>query len=594
MSLPPPARPSSYYRFIRAEHNRPAYYPLAQQPDPARYRPAAEWLGRLILPRPEERAAVMGALLEVHLADAQHQHLVGAVVRLRWYDDPPTNARYWGLARQVLFDREGLALAQKGVVVPERVDHWPLVNPLESLAGILPNDDMIVRLPGPVAVDERPGDGGAPILRVPSDPVQTTGRFYALVRFLGPAGGDCFRVAHYSRDTRAFDGPEELVRLPEVAADVYGIRYAVSDGIERSPANADGWYIYGALDAGGAFVVQAYAPRGLFRLQPQTLVRGREAGRRYLRPRAWQDTDDKGSFTSGLIVPDGVDPADALASWREGQQALVIHTYGLIGGPGGEPFARAPLNWGHFSYGVATVVREPLADELMLDVVYHQVYVASPDGIVSGTQHWSRYCGDRQFGFLGVRPIQDILVRLDCFTEPFELPIGRRSALDVTAAQLEAMMARYRIADGRGGTSVSSSHNCAQDSNQALYAAIKSIDRVVRKRADIQEWRTRNPAEDARVQRLVALGEDLRRAMLPLGAARADWEHGAAIIGSSLAEHPVRNLGMTLRTWRTVLPSVAARAIAGVFLRHGAQAWVLRTNQVGGHDPSIAPYVPNV
>jgi predicted Abi (CAAX) family protease len=34
--------------------------------------------------------------------------------------------------------------------------------------------------------------------------------------------------------------------------------------------------------------------------------------------------------------------------------------------------------------------------------------------------------------------------------------------------------------------------------------------------------------------------------------------------------------------------------VAGVFLDHGASAWVLRTTPVGGHDPDIAPFVPNV
>jgi len=53
-------------------------------------------------------------------------------------------------------------------------------------------------------------------------------------------------------------------------------------------------------------------------------------------------------------------------------------------------------------------------------------------------------------------------------------------------------------------------------------------------------------------------------------------------------------LGLAVRSWRTVLPSVAVRTVVDVFLDHGAAAWVLRTNQLGGDDPTIAPFVPNV
>ncbi|MCU0549723.1 MAG: hypothetical protein MUC48_10285 [Leptolyngbya sp. Prado105] len=35
---------------------------------------------------------------------------------------------------------------------------------------------------------------------------------------------------------------------------------------------------------------------------------------------------------------------------------------------------------------------------------------------------------------------------------------------------------------------------------------------------------------------------------------------------------------------RTLLPRKASDTIVKVFLDHGASAWVLRTNQVGGYD----------
>jgi predicted Abi (CAAX) family protease len=604
---PSPAKRTSYYRFLEADFNHPAYYPLDRRPDPARYRPAATWLGRLILPRREERDAVMGALFEVHLADERFAHLVGRTVWLRWTETPATNRRYWSVTRQVIFDRTATKAAASGNVLPERVNNWPDVNPFESLAGSLPADEVIVRLPEPVDVLEGGPEapGGQVILHTPHEPVQVTGRYYALVRFLGPeapratgggapAPADRFRVVHYAAAAGDFAGPEEVVRLPDLVPDQNGHLRSTSRDIERSPANADGWYVYGAPDADGVFVVQALAPRALLRLHPNRVVVGREAARAYLKPKGWQAEASKGTCTTTFLCPDGVDPQAAQAAWKEGDTALVIHLWGLIGGKKPEPSARTPLAWGHTSFGVARVVREPLAGELAFDVEYQQVYIHNGDGVIAGAQHWTHYTGDRQFGWLGTRPVQDILIKLDCFTDDFDFDGRRASALDELANQLETMTARYRIADGRGGTTLTPMNNCSQDSNQALYGAIKRIERTVTTRADFLAWRARNPVEAQRLDRLLDLGRDLRRALLPFGAARADWEWGATTLGTGLADHPLRALGLAARSWRTLLPSVAVRAVAGVFVDHGASAYVLRTNQVGGDDPNIAPFVPNV
>ena len=593
---PTNGRQTTYYRFLEAEFNHPRYYPLDQHPDPERFRPAATWLGRLILPSPEQREAVMGVLFEVHLADERYDHLVGQVVWLRWTDEPRTNQRFWSATRQVIFDRAGMKLAAQGIVTPERINNWPLVNPFESLAGSLPADEMIVRLHEPVEVVEPPDGAGPTILYTPREPAQFTGRYYALVRFLEPAelGTDRFRVAHYSRESGEFDGAVDEMRLPAVVPDEQAHLRSTSAGIERSPANEDGWYVYGAPDASGTFVVQALAPRGLFRVRPDRSIVGQTEAKDYLKPKAWQEHSEKGTFSTALLLPDGADPKQALDEWREGDAALVVHLWGLIGGAKPELSARTPLAWGHTSFGEAHVMREPLTGDLVFDVEYQQVYIHNSDGIVAGAQHWTHYTGDRQFGWLGTRPVQDILLKLDCFTDDFQFGAVRRSALAELAGTLDAMTARYRIADGRGVTHLTPANNCSQDSSQALYAAIKRIEYTVEGRADIGEWRRQDPEQSARMNRLLALGRDLRRTLLPLGAARGDWDLGAATLGTGLSESPLRTLGLAVRSWRTVLPSVAVRAVAGVFLDHGASAWVLRTNQVGGDDPTIAPFVPNV
>ena len=171
---------------------------------------------------------------------------------------------------------------------------------------------------------------------------------------------------------------------------------------------------------------------------------------------------------------------------------------------------------------------------------------------------------------------------------------GVRSPLTELAAELEKMGARYRIADGRGGDRISASNNCSQDSNQALYAVLKRIDFALHTHPEGQVWLANAPEETRRAEKLLLLKDDLRRKLLPLGAARADWEEGEATIGSSLSEGLFSSLWMAARTWRTVLPSVAARCLITTFLRHGATAWVLRTHNVGGQDSTIEPFIPNV
>jgi predicted Abi (CAAX) family protease len=568
----PPER-WSYFRYLTAAYNRAGAYPVGPCPDPKRYRPAANWIGRLVLPEPEDRECVGGAWLEVQHAEGEYARLIGRRVRLRWQDIPEANARFEAVTGDVRFDRDARRARKKGFVLPERVNGWARVNPFESLAGAYPADEMIVRLPEPVTVDETPGDGGPLILRVPREPVQTTGRFYALARFLAPADatGERWRVAHFNPATRAFDGPEEIILLPEMLPDKRGVRMAVSDGLDRSPANEDGWYLYGALDVGGTFVVQSLAPRGLLRVAPRDVLTGKAEKHRFFAAREWGRHAAHGTFTSTLLCPDGATPDDEACRWREGDAALVIHTYGGYVRNDWTWRKFVPL-WGHFAFGVARVVREPIADELHFDIEYHQVYVHGVAGVISGTHHWTRYVGDRQFGFLGTHAIQDVLIRLDPFTGP--RPGDARSPLELLAEELERMGARYRVADGRGYDRISPSNNCSQDSNQALYRALKRVEGDgVREGDDRLAWLTR----------------DLRRELLPFGVPRSDWELGLPTLGSRVAENPLTSLFLGLRTWHSALPSVSSRRLARLFLRHGATAWTLRTHLVGGHDPTVQP-----
>lgn len=585
---------SSYARYWQAAFNQPDYYPLDRRPNPDLYRPIGAWMGRLVLPAPEQREQVRGALLDIHYAPAEFADLVGGVVRLRWADSAQANKLYWSLTRQVLFDERARKAATEGRVLPERLQGRLLVNPFESLAGAHPHDDIMVRLPEPVVVDMVPSDGGAPILAIPRQPVQISGRFYGLVRFDGPEGTEgSYRVTHYRRDSGAFDGPSELVCLPPVVANENGVLPFTSTGIERSPAGSDGWYIYGACNHDGTFIVQALAPRRLLRLQPERVIRDQEAALAMIgKQDAKQAASRRGQAINVFIAPPAMKLDAARADWQEHDEALLIHVYGGIGGKQAEPALKTiPLYWGHFSFGVARVVREPLADELSFDIEYLQVYAHNPDGLISGTHHWSRYMGDRQYGWLGTRPVRDVLLRLPCFT-------GRRgqsavTPLELTRRYLEMMTARYRIGGGTGSSLVTPAYNCAQDSNQSLYAAFKVISQNLAAQ-DRSHFTDGDTMRERDLADLVALGKDLERYLLPFGGARVDWASDAGVLGSSVEKSGLQNVLTALRSWRTMLPSVAARTLVKIFLTHGASAWILDTYQIGGDNPNIAPVMPNV
>ncbi|WP_421654542.1 hypothetical protein [Leptothermofonsia sp. ETS-13] len=264
-------------------------------------------------------------MFEVHHTPPGYEYLIGQVVPLRWSTAPGVQGFVRSVRKNVHFSAEAIYSQQQGYVHPFRLNHWQQVGPLESLAGAHPVDDVIVMLSEPVEMTEgevgsresgigsqEPGVGSRVVetqnsthpsihpitpslhhsitLHIRSEPVQITGRYYALVKILGPAKAttsevgnqitscsDRFRVVHFNPISRQFDGVEEVVRIPQVVADMNGIFPSSNRDIDKSPPNEWGWYIYGAKNGAGVFVVQAIAPRALLRLQPDEFIVGRSA-----------------------------------------------------------------------------------------------------------------------------------------------------------------------------------------------------------------------------------------------------------------------------------------------------------------------------
>jgi predicted Abi (CAAX) family protease len=545
-------------------------------------------MGRLELPAADEAAASPAAAAEdwtwivLEQAPPGQADLIGRRLRLTWAERPQLQNLVRAVSTDMRLGEAAERAERRGDVVPRRLEGRREVGPLESLAGSRPHDDMTVRLE---EVRLETDTDGAPLLRIGRPPVQITGRWSTLARILGPASpqdgdgdaaeGDRFRIRHFDPAAGGFDGPEETVRIPRQPPDRNGRRLFDPRGLATSPAGRDGWILHGSPDAEGLFTVQALEPRSLFRLQPDRSQRGTAAGLRHLLHGNWQDTPQRRGRLSRvalwpsagrptLLSPRGTGTSAGGRPWQVGDTGLVIHAFGGIGGVDGEPTPGFTVT-GHFAFGQADVELDPFTGEPRFRVLYHQIYANNPNAIVAGSQDWSAFSGNLQRGWLGTRPISDVLVR------------GDGPLLRELAVQAEVLAARYRSGDGTGVSTVTPATSCVQDSAQALFIA---LDRV-RRRAEA-------PAA-------ASLQRQLEGLLTPFGTVRPDWRRNAEVLegGGGRFERAGGALPALL-SWRSMMPRRSHDDLAGLLLRHGSPAWILRTNQVPGADPRLEPLAPTL
>lgn len=574
-----PLPQSSEVLASRSIWSRPESYPLDQRPHADLYRPSAEWIGRLILPTAQEMAADEAppqdwVWIELEQAPEAQQSLIGKRLRLQWADRPELQRLVESVTTTIELGMEARHAVAEGNEVPIRLD-GRRVRPLQSLAGARRRDDLTVALEG-VSLDALTPEGGT--LRIGRPPVQITGRWQGLVTVLGPAAGeDLWQVRHFNSASGGFAGESETLRIPALPPDRYGRRMLDPAGLAASPLNDQGWLIQGAPARDGVFTVQALTPYAWLELTPSRVVRGTAPSLGYVRNESWRSPLRRGSLQSTALIPDEVSPP----AWDLGDRALLIHLFGGIGGKDGEPVQGWTVT-GHFAFGEAEVVRDGFTGRPRLQVRYHQIYANNPNGIVSGSQDWSAYAGSLQRGWLGLRPFSDVLV-----------PMGPE-VLEAIELQAELMAARYRSGDGRGVALVTPSTSCVQDSAQALWIAIRQL----------RLEGVKGPMSELDRERLRELGLAFEHLLEPLGPVRGDWSRNAARVlaattsssspssGEKAPFMASQGLHDALLSWRSLLPRTAHDQFAAEFLRAGLPLLVLRTNQIPGADPHLAPVAP--
>ncbi len=604
---PPELQPTNYERYLREPFNQPTYYPVSQPIASSRYRPIAAWTGRLILPPREQIQDREQVWLEVHHAPEPYQSLIGQWVNLTWSEDANVQAYVESVTQSVRFNDVAETSLLSGNLHPSRLNEVRRVGPLQSLAGARSANDVHVTLRGSVTVVENDASmGDRPTLAIHTDPVQITGRFYGLVTILEPVTAssdqpspdqDQFRVRHYNSVSQQFDGAIEMIRIPQVPPSRQGVTMSTPQDIHRSPLNDDGWYVYGAANHQGVFVAQAIEPRRLLRLQPDDIILNQSDGLTYIQQQNWQHVAERtGTAASVLVDPQLTRPADALDSWQAGDRAIVMHLFGGIGGAQAEPKTLGVVT-GHFSYGVAEVIRDSITGELRFQIDYYQVYAHNPEGIVAGVVSWADYMGNLQRGWLGTRPVSDVVIKLDAVTQDYDFDGIRLSPLSEFEHQLRIMTARYRVGDGTGAAVVTPATSCVQDSNQALYRTIKSIEFQIMSNPQIQDWLNRHPddPQTIRFRQLTALAQALEQQLAPLGIVRRDWRQNSAFLEGTRSDQgwvKDSNILTALTSWRTLLPRRAHDEMSQILLNAGGSLWFLRTNQVGGVNPDITPIAP--
>ncbi len=608
-----PPRLSNYAITSQSAFNQLSSYPVQPDPPTPAFHTINAWEGRLILPNPDPAFPGDWVWVEIYQAPTPYRSLVGRTLRLQWEETVPVQTYVQALSTRVQLGEAARSFLYRGNILPLRLHDRGNVGPLQSLAGARPQDDVVVSLQQVSVIQTKDAD---PALQIPQEPLQITGRFYGLVEivepvqsqdwqhFLCPALPPCpspqFWVRPFNTATQTFQGRPFQIQIPQQLPTRAGIFPSTPYQIEASPAGTSGWYIYGAEDQDQTFVVQAIQPRSLLQLQPDRIIQGRQASLDYLLRHKWDASQDqKGRIERVLLDPDPSSTTAPLSVWNQGDQALLLHLFGGIGGPRGEgtPFATVP---GHFAFGWGNIQQEPLSQELQWDLNYIQVYAHNPQGIIAGSASWANYMGDLQRGWLGTRPVSDILVNFPPLTQDYDFDGITLSPMQDLLIQLQGMAARYRTGDGTGVAAVSPATSCVQDSNQALYLTIEQVTEQVRSHPQIQAWLQAHPEAEQtqRFAQLVAFSQDLEDLLQPFGRVRQDWQQNAAtLVGIGSHSDPLEwvkdsDLLSALLSWRTMMPRRAQDELASLFLLHGAKLWILKTYQVGGWDASIQPLAP--
>jgi predicted Abi (CAAX) family protease len=548
------------------------------------------WTGRLIMPTPQERRPDGGVWLEVYNSPRKIKNPPQRVWLKLDATDPKARSFMLRTRLKISIDKAN-EVATSPNKYPRRLDGLEQLSPLETLAGARPDDvqdligenktsdsiEVLIRKGG---LDEQ-GD-----LVTRTDPMQIVGREVALIKFISPIANndDEYQIKHYSgaNSSSGFEGESETVALLPVAQRQ---QFRSTISIHESPLNEYGWYAYGER-VKGVFQIRALEPREIM----STKLKSFRSEANFISRHNFENI--KANKGTGSVTTVAKTQPEKL---ERGDRGLVIHLFGGIGGEKGDNPPKTPLTQrtfssGHFAYGIGRVIKDSFTDEDRIDIEYKQVYAHNENAIVSGSNHWHSYSGGLKRGWMYSRPISDVFILHPQLNTPAK-SLGF-DPLEEIAFELDVMAARYRSGDGTGVAAVTSVTSCAQDSNQALFLAVKN---------GLKNLSERVPqTQGQEVASLVALMTQYKNELIGWAAYRKDWQLDTERNNNLIIKEPVPSkitvdqIATMIMSRNFLVPRSAHDGVAELFYSQNASLRFIRTNQIGGSNPEIFPLEPGL
>ncbi|KAJ3070064.1 hypothetical protein HK102_006768 [Quaeritorhiza haematococci] len=171
------------------------------------------------------------------------------------------------------------------------------------------------------------------------------------------------------------------------------------------------------------------------------------------------------------------------------------------------------------------------------------------------------------------------------------------------------MVARYRSGDGTGIANVNPYESCSQDSNFAVYAAIKEIESFIQQNSERKRKHLFfheevvpfvNPGVDEGMfERFEGLVERYEHKIIREARYRVDWRRNLKTLMFNTPIDPedrydvniwgVRSFTRALLSRGILVPRWNFDAISKMMLKRGATARLVRTNFLGANDPELVP-----
>ncbi len=543
------------------------------------YQPIAQWSGQLIHPSINRRDPAGGVPFKIE--QSPDRTMIGKTVWLRWDTTQPWNQWFNKRRYDVNIDAKRLAKAIKGGLnAPVAIDGWTKVSPLESLSGGRPGD-MTVMLRNPR------WDGS--VLYIEEEPVQICGNSMALVRFLDILGDERRVVVHFNPKLGDFSGPKDVIKIPATFFSRANTPVARSStaGIEKSPLNQDGWYIYGRHE-NGTFAAEAIEPRAAFLLKADHAVEGSGEVKNYISHEHFDD------LQPGLLRRTEMIPGE-LSGWDEGDKGLLVHLFGWREHPDEDgPSKVLGLVTGHFSLGTAQVIRCPLSNDLRWDLEYSQIYAHNREGLVSGTMKWHNYCGSLRRGWMYTIPISDTIIKIPEL-EPYDFDGWKVQPWKGFNRQFEQMQSLYRVGAGGGISSVKQDVSCVQDSHAALYSALRTFEETIAKTGKVKEWlqgKGSDGEETKRYLRMLLLVREVKRNITTFGIPQTNWREFFEKPLGTRDPNVVVSLINLILSKRSIFPRKGNDNLLKMAADMGYPMWNILTCQIGGEIPKLVPLAP--